>query len=395
MRRRPPNTPEAKTRKRALLLLALALAALSTFGASALAKTLSERLSAVEQQRTHIASGIAGLNKQVDQLIGQLSGLRQREAAIQAQLNAKQAELAGATAQLKAEQRHLAILRARLERARKVLSDRLVEIYKSGQPDVISIVLNSASFTDVISESDYFDSIKNADNVIIDRVQGLQEQTAYVVDRLRAARVKIKKAEKEIQVQRDQAATARAEAEARQADLEAARRARQKALAPLNLEAQKIQVQLSKQGQVSGTGIPNPSGRAKLLPNGQAVPPDNAPGPIRGAIAAANSIATKPYVWGGGHGSFQASGYDCSGAVSFALHGGGFLSSPLDSTGLEVWGSGGYGRWISVFANSGHAWMIIAGLRFDTSGTGGSGPRWSTILSDPNGPFVVRHPSGY
>jgi len=113
-------------------------------------------------------------------------------------------------------------------------------------------------------------------------------------------------------------------------------------------------------------------------------------------IEAANQIDDLPYIWGGGHGSFTASGYDCSGAVSFALHGGGFLSSPLDSTGLEVWGSPGGGNWITVFANSGHAWAYIAGLRWDTGGPGGgSGPRWSTVMRDDASSFVARHPAGY
>ena len=100
-----------------------------------------------------------------------------------------------------------------------------------------------------------------------------------------------------------------------------------------------------------------------------------------------------PYIWGGGHGSFESSGYDCSGAVSFALHGGGFLESPLDSTGLETWGEPGPGKWITVYANAEHAWMMIAGLAFDT--VGGPGPRWhSSPVDSPEG-FIVRHPPGY
>ena len=110
------------------------------------------------------------------------------------------------------------------------------------------------------------------------------------------------------------------------------------------------------------------------------------------AIEAANAISHLPYVWGGGHGSFEDSGYDCSGAVSYALNGGGFLSSPLDSTGLSFWGESGEGSWITVYANSGHAYVVIAGLRFDTSG--GAGPRWHPDLRDNIG-YVARHPSGY
>jgi len=113
------------------------------------------------------------------------------------------------------------------------------------------------------------------------------------------------------------------------------------------------------------------------------------------ANATANAIRDKPYVWGGGHGSFEASGYDCSGAVSYALHGGGFLDSPLDSTGFMSWGESGVGNWITVYANSGHAYAVIAGLRWDTVGDAqGSGPRWHPALPYPHG-FTVRHPPGY
>jgi peptidoglycan hydrolase-like protein with peptidoglycan-binding domain len=115
-------------------------------------------------------------------------------------------------------------------------------------------------------------------------------------------------------------------------------------------------------------------------------------GAIARAIAAANSIATLPYKWGGGHGSFQDSGYDCSGSVSYVLHAAGVLSSPLDSTGLMSYGAPGPGRYITIYANAGHAFMTINGRRFDT-GYGGNGNRWASG-SRPTAGFVVRHPPG-
>jgi cell wall-associated NlpC family hydrolase len=131
---------------------------------------------------------------------------------------------------------------------------------------------------------------------------------------------------------------------------------------------------------------------AGFISESEASAPEAAPEQVKGAIAAANAIAMTPYIWGGGHGSFESSGYDCSGAVSYALHGGGLLESPLDSTGLETWGEAGPGKWITVYANAEHAWMIIAGLAFDT--VGGPGPRWhSSPVDSPEG-FIVRHPPG-
>jgi hypothetical protein len=112
-------------------------------------------------------------------------------------------------------------------------------------------------------------------------------------------------------------------------------------------------------------------------------------------IAAANRICTRPYVWGGGHGRWWDRGYDCSGAVSCALHGGELLDSPLPSGPMTRWGSPGPGRWITIYANAGHAYAVIAGLRWDTSGnTSGTGPRWHAGMADSRG-FVARHPTGY
>lgn len=145
----------------------------------------------------------------------------------------------------------------------------------------------------------------------------------------------------------------------------------------------------------SSSSATGPVGKAKLLKNGMAVAPANAPQAVVDAIAAGNKIRKKPYVWGGGHASFKSRGYDCSGAVSYVLHGAGVLSSPMPSGPMMKWGKPGKGRWITVYAHGGHAYMVVAGLRFDTSsmGSGGNGPRWRAAKRSPRG-FAVRHPGG-
>jgi hypothetical protein len=139
-----------------------------------------------------------------------------------------------------------------------------------------------------------------------------------------------------------------------------------------------------------------PTAKARLLPSGELIPPRSAPPRVKAVIAAANKIRTKPYIYGGGHAKWNDRGYDCSGSVSFALHGGNFLKSPLPSGSLESWGEEGGGRWITVYANGGHAYAVIAGVRLDTSGDEGgeTGPRWHTELRDNIG-YVARHPAGY
>jgi hypothetical protein len=125
------------------------------------------------------------------------------------------------------------------------------------------------------------------------------------------------------------------------------------------------------------------------------VPPASAPARVKAVIASANKIRLKPYIWGGGHAKWWDAGYDCSGSVSYALHGGKFLESPLPSGPMESWGLEGAGRWITVYANSGHAYAEIAGYRWDTSGDSGeTGPRWHEDLRDNVG-FIARHPTGF
>ena len=116
-------------------------------------------------------------------------------------------------------------------------------------------------------------------------------------------------------------------------------------------------------------------------------------GVVARVIAAGDEIATRPYVYGGGHGSFQSEGYDCSGSVSYALHGGGLLSSPEDSTGLESFGEAGPGRDITIYANAEHAFMVIDGKRFDTVAQQETGTRWSSSMTSTAG-YVARHPAG-
>jgi len=131
-----------------------------------------------------------------------------------------------------------------------------------------------------------------------------------------------------------------------------------------------------------------------ILLTGVALAPPDAPEAVQGAINAANTIVGRPYVWGGGHGSFYDDSYDCSGSVSFALFGGGLIPRPLTSGDLMRWGEPGAGKWITVYANPGHTFVEIAGLRFDTVGDEqGTGPRWHLATADTSG-YVARHPPG-
>ncbi len=159
----------------------------------------------------------------------------------------------------------------------------------------------------------------------------------------------------------------------------------------------------SRTGGAQFVPPPPPPKKAKLLKSGRVLAPRGAPRRVKRVIKAANRIVRKPYRWGGGHGAFTsklAAGYDCSGAVSYALRGGRFLRSPMASGSLMRWGRRGTGRWITVYAHGGHTYVVVAGLRFDTSmhdpGAPGpaTGPRWSKKLRR-SAAFVARHPKRY
>jgi peptidoglycan hydrolase CwlO-like protein len=395
-----------------LLLPAALLLVLLCMVASAPAKDLEEKLrdtqgklSHVRESQSALATTIAEQNRAIDSMIGEVSALRQQQAAVEAELAAKQDELDRATAKLAADKHRLAVVRARLQRALSVLRDRLVAIYETGSPDMLNVVLDSASWSELSTRTEYLSQVQEYDESVAVRVKSLRDQARAAVRRMTGVRREIKAARDTIAVKEREVAAARQEAESRFAELKAAQAERRQALESFesreealsdNLAAisEQIASATGEPVQVEGSPAPlTPGESAHYISESQASVPSAAPSAVAAAIEAANSIATTPYIWGGGHGSFESSGYDCSGAVSFALHGGGFLESPLDSTGLSTWGEPGPGKWITVYGNASHAWMVIAGISFDT--VGGPGPRWHDPWVSSTEGFIARHPAGY
>jgi cell wall-associated NlpC family hydrolase len=266
------------------------------------------------------------------------------------------------------------------------------------------------------AQTEYLNRIQSYDNSVVSRVKTLRNEVETSVGRLTATQGRIEDARNSIAATEREVAAAKEAAEARFAELQTAQAERRETMNALESKEEALSDNLASISEQIATqraqeaaenaeasGIIteaagefpaplNAGESAGFISESEASAPEAAPEQVKAAIAAANAIAMTPYIWGGGHGSFESSGYDCSGAVSYALHGGGLLESPLDSTGLETWGEAGPGKWITVYANAEHAWMIIAGLAFDT--VGGPGPRWhSSPVDSPEG-FIVRHPPG-
>lgn len=388
------------------LLLFVAICPVASAPAQTLRQQLDEtqgKLDRVRASESAVSASLAEQNRAIDAMLGEVSRLRQEQEAAEAALAEKQAELERATAKLAAERERLEEVRARLRRALTVLRERLVAIYQAGSPDALAVVLESESWSQVNARADYLSQVQEYDDEIAGRVKELRDEAREAVRRMTAVRERIEATRDAVAAEERRAREASEEAAARFAELKAAQAERQRQLDALQSRETALSdnlASISEQIAGSSGSLPasapaplTPGESAEFISESQASVPSAAPPAVRAAIEAANAIATTPYVWGGGHGSFESSGYDCSGAVSYALHGGGFLSSPLDSTGLSTWGAPGAGKWITVYGNAGHAWAIIAGLAFDTSG--GAGPRWHPSPVSSTSGFIARHPPGY
>jgi cell wall-associated NlpC family hydrolase len=159
-------------------------------------------------------------------------------------------------------------------------------------------------------------------------------------------------------------------------------------------DARKLKAEVTSRQPQAETLVAPAGDQATLGPDGKAIAPAAAPQQVKDLIAAANRIHGKPYKYGGGHARWNDTGYDCSGAMSYALHGAGLLKRPRTSGDFTTYGRAGNGSWITVYAHGGHGYLVVAGLRFDTGwNNAGKGPRWSDVVRPSDG-YTVRHPAG-
>ena len=344
---------------------------------------LSGRISTASGRAQALRSAVAAETRRIQ---SSSRGLAQA----QARLRRAQAAAAEEQAQLKAVENALDRARDRLTRlisrqheATDALRANLVTAYRNPAPDLVSVIIEAHGFSDLLEKADF--------------LKRVGKQNARIMDNARHSRVKVTHQASEL-----------ATIQARQHDITArlvARRNRAQAVesALLNERARRlagrdikraelrtIQNQLAelrkKLARTARAGIQTNAG-------GTAQPPPGAPAAVGLVMAAGNAIAGLPYLYGGGHAGFKDTAYDCSGSVSYALAAAGLVSSPMASGPFMSWGEPGPGTWITVYANAGHAFMIVAGWRFDTSALSGGGTRWSRDTRSVAG-FVARHPPG-
>jgi cell wall-associated NlpC family hydrolase len=380
---------------------AAVVATLASTGASS--GDLHGQIDAGRSAAASLRAEIAADSARIRTTTGGLNAARARLAVLQRKLAAREAQLRSVQTALIAARDRLVVLENRLQRASSALAVNLVANYEGQRPDLVSVILESHGFTDLLERVSFLQRIGHQDAAIVVATRTARAQVTREANRLANLEQRDRALTIEVLGQRNDVAALQGALLTRQlSELGARSRAASK-LNDINDRLRMLEKKAAAEAAAAAraavaqgpatSGATNVGGLA-INTGGMAQAPPGAPAAVAQVIAAGNAIATLPYVWGGGHGSFHASGYDCSGSVSYALAAAGLLTSPLDSTGFESWGDPGPGKWITVYANAGHAFMVVAGWRFDTVALAEGGTRWSQSMASTGG-FVARHPAGF
>jgi septal ring factor EnvC (AmiA/AmiB activator) len=381
-------------------------------GATVCAALLGSGLTApssgdLQSQITTARSAADSLKQQIAadsrQIAGTTDGLQNaqtRLAAVQSSLDQRVAELTAVQTQLMASRDHLVDLENRLQAATTALSANLVSSYEGGQPSVMDVILSSHGFRELLNQLGFMQRVANQDSTVVGLTRAARAEVSREATRLAGLEAKDRALANQVLERRNQAAALQAALLHQQVAEEAKRSGVNAQLAGVNSHLGKLQAELNAEEkraaeqatQAAATGNANVGGLA-VDTGGMVQPPAGAPEAVKQIIAAGNAIATLPYIYGGGHASFHADGYDCSGSVSYALAAAGLVSSPMVSGDFENWGDAGPGRWVTIYANADHVWMTVAGWRFDTVALAESGTRWAQGGGEFSG-FIVRHPPG-
>ena len=360
--------------------VAVAGTVLGTAGAGG--QSLSGKIGSKANRAEYLRSVVAAETAKIRASSAGLARAQRRLAKLQADAAAQRAELQEVRAQFVRARDRLTRLVNLQRNATAALEANLQAAYRNGEPDIVSVVITAKGFTDLLEKAEFLKRIAKRNATIMDVARTSRAQVTRQTERLAA-------------MQKRQQAIAR-RLDARRAEAQAVEtallREREKHLARSNFrraELREVQGQLAalreRLARTARAGIATNAG-------GPVQPPPGAPPAVGLVMAAGNAIAGLPYLYGGGHGGFKDTAYDCSGSISYALAAAGLVTSPMSSGPFMSWGEAGPGKWITVYANAGHAYMVVAGWRFDTSALRG-GTRWTRAMR-PAGGFVARHPPG-
>jgi len=360
---------------------------------SSSAGDLHSQIAAGKSAAASLQSQIAADTAQIRQTSHGLADANQRLAVLQNKLATREDQLRTVQTQLLAARNRLVDLENQLQRATQALSKNLVANYEQQPPNLVTVILEAHGFTQLIERVNFMHRIaeQNAQTVAWTRATraavGRQAQMLATLER------RDQTLTAQVLSQRNGVAALQAALLHRQISEQGARSRDSSKLGALKGRLASLEKKAAAEAaRAAATGNASVGGIA-VNTGGMVQAPPGAPAAVAQVIAAGNAIATLPYIYGGGHASFHADGYDCSGSVSYALAAAGLVSSPMVSGAFEDWGDPGPGRWITIYANAGHVWMEVAGWRFDTVALAEGGTRWSRGGGEFSG-FVVRHPPG-
>jgi cell wall-associated NlpC family hydrolase len=360
------------------------VAAALTLGVTAPA-TAQTSLSAQRDAAASLRAKVAAESRRIAATSAGLADAQRRLGTLDGRVAQRTAELRRAQNDLVLARVHLSRLEKRSGQATDILTSNLVDSYKAGKPNIVTVVLDSQGFPDLLNRLSYFRRVANRNARILDIVREARVAVAKEETGLEKERRHLSTLAKTAISEREHAAVIRnAIYTRRQAQL----RARSGTSAQLGA----VQAKIDRVERAAAAAARRASSASTATAEAPSAPVSDASGAVAKVIAAANQIATTPYVYGGGHGG-SSGGYDCSGSVSYALAAAGLVSGPLTSGAFMSWGEPGPGRHITVYANAGHAFMIVDGRRYDTSALSGGGTRWTSASRSTAG-FVARHPPG-
>jgi cell wall-associated NlpC family hydrolase len=380
--------------------LSVIAAALFTAFVSTGAADLQGRISTAKNAAAALRNEISADSSQIESTNQGIAQAEARLSSLQSSLDRRVGELKTVQGQLLASRDRLIQLENRLHLATRALSANLVAGYEGSQPNLVTVILDSHGFKQLLNQINFLHRMGHQDASIVTVTRIARREVSAEAKRLGALERRDRTLAEAVLRQRNQVAALQAALQHERVQ-EIARRARtagdyHAVQARIGVLQHKLNVQEAKAAaaarRAAQTGNAGVGGLA-INTNGYVQPPANAPQSVKQMIAAGNAIATLPYIWGGGHASFQANGYDCSGSVSYVLAAAGLISAPEVSGDFESYGDPGTGQWVSIYANAGHVWMTIAGWRFDTVALAEYGTRWSRGGGEFSG-FVVRHPPG-
>jgi cell wall-associated NlpC family hydrolase len=371
------------------LVLICVIAAFAAVGAVVLGAVgpagadLNSKINASANRAEALRAAVAAESARIRESSRGLARAQRRLAQLQAETEAQRADLQRVQENFIRARDRLTRLVNLQRNATEALEANLQTAYRTQEPDIVSVIMTARGFTDLLEKADF--------------LKRVAERNAKIMDIARTSRTAVTRQTKRLAIaqRRERALTEKLERkrDAAHAVETALLRERERRLARSNFkraELREVQSRLSqlreRLARTARQGIATNAG-------GAVQPPPGAPPAVGLVMAAGNAIAGLPYLYGGGHGGFKDRAYDCSGSISYALAAAGLVTSPMASGPFMSWGEAGPGKWITVYANPGHAFMVVAGWRFDTSALSGGGTRWTRSMRGTGG-FVARHPPG-